>query len=251
MMLRSLLVILGASSTSFLFAAAESVATATVQADGTVSSSNQDLDIINAKLIASLPLNKFYINGTWVDPLAEKPKFFDLIDPSTAKVAAQVALASPDDVNAAVLAAKEAWPSWNYDTTPQQRQQLVQRLIEVYSTRMEDMAQLISTEMGSPLAAALSSHVRGGRGNMKSALNMMTNEFEFERPLPNIYPEEGDEQLTTILYEAVGVVGMITPWNWPLNQITLVSRNAGMAAECSFIWLTITIYHQYTAFNML
>lgn len=178
-------------------------------------------------LIGSLPLDKFYINGIWVDPVVAvvdaSPTFFYLIDPSTARIAAEVALGSPNDVSAAVLAAKEAWPSWNYDTSPQERQRLVRRLIDVYTKRMEDMALLVSTEMGSPIVAARSSHVFGGLVNIKSALRMFTKKFESERPLPNIYPDDGDKQLTTILYEAVGVVGMITPWNWPLNQITLVS----------------------------
>lgn len=220
MVLRSLFLLFITSSAS-LTIAADNVAMASIQSDGTIF--QDDSKEFNARLIASLPLDKFYINGTWVRSIAKNPTFLDLIDPSTAKVVAQVAMASPEDVHAAVLAAKEAWPAWNYDTSPEERQRLVQRLIEVYTTRMDDMARLISTEMGSPIAAAQSSHVRGGRGNIKSALNMMRNEFDFERPLPNVYPDDGDEQLTTILYEAVGVVGMITPWNWPLNQITLVS----------------------------
>ncbi|KAG7368133.1 aldehyde dehydrogenase [Nitzschia inconspicua] len=218
MLLRSLFLIPIISSINVL-AVADSLATATVQADGTIQSHIDD--DVQSKLIGSLPLNKFYINGKWVDPISGQPEFFELVDPSTAKVVAKVALGSPQDVNAAVLAAKEAWPSWNYDTSPKERQRLVKRLLEVYTTRMDDMAMLVSTEMGSPIEAALSSHVGGGRGNIWSALNMAKTDFEFERPLPNIYPNEGDEQLTTILYEAVGVVGMITPWNWPLNQITL------------------------------
>lgn len=236
-MLRLVLLFVIASSTTYLVAAANDVAAASIEADGSVrpesntgTIQDDDEEPSNphvAALIGSLPLDKFYINGTWMDPLVAavdaSPTFFDLIDPSTARVAAQVALGSPNDVSAAVLAAKEAWPSWNYDTSPQERQRFVQRLIDVYTERMDDMALLVSTEMGSPIVAARSSHVAGGRGNIRSALRMFTEEFELERPLPNIYPDDGDEQLTTIVYEAVGVVGMITPWNWPLNQITLVS----------------------------
>lgn len=233
-MLRLVLLFVIASSTAY-FVAANDVAAASIEADGSVrpeldtAIQDDDEEQSNphvAALIRSLPLDKFYINGTWMDPVVAvnaAPTFFDLIDPSTARVAAQVALGSPNDVSAAVLAAKEAWPSWNYDTSPQERQRLVQRLIDVYTERMDDMGLLVSTEMGSPIVAARSSHVAGGRGNIRSALHMFTEEFELERPLPNIYPDDGDEQLTTIVYEAVGVVGMITPWNWPLNQITLVS----------------------------
>jgi hypothetical protein len=203
---------------------AASVAATSVHADGAVSTENEAVDDNTGLLIRSLPTDKFYINGTWVHSIAESPGFFDLVDPSTAQVAAKVALGSAQDVNAAVLAAKEAWPRWNYETSPKERQQLVQKLIDVYSSRFEEMAKLISTEMGSPITAARSSHVGGGRGNIMSTLKMMKSHFEFERPLPNIHPENGDEKHTTILYESVGVVGMITPWNWPLHQITLVSR---------------------------
>jgi aldehyde dehydrogenase (NAD+) len=224
---RSLLVLSLTASIGMLSTAAYVSAASAVESHDTVPKQGGDNNQMknsatNAKLISSLPLNKFYINGTWVDSIADTPVFFDLVDPSTAKVVANVALASSEDVDAAVLAAKEAWPRWNYDTSPKERQRLVKKLIDVYSTRFEDMAQLVSTEMGSPIAAARSSHVGGGRGNIRSALHMMYH-FDFERPLPNIDLEDEDEQLTTILYEAVGVVGMITPWNWPLNQITLVS----------------------------
>ena len=149
--------------------------------------------------IQNLPTDKLYINGTWVDSLAETPTFFDVVDPSTAKVVAKVLQASAEDVNAAVLAAKQAWPTWNYHTSREQRQRLVTTLIDVYSSRFEEMAHLISTEMGSPIDAARSSHTAGGRGNIKSAIRMFANHFEFERPLPNIHPEQGDEQLSTIL----------------------------------------------------
>jgi aldehyde dehydrogenase (NAD+) len=204
-----------------------SVTARSVHTDGTVPNQEE----ANAKLISSLPLKRFYINGTWVDSIAEDPSFFDLVDPSTAKVVVNVALASPEDVDAAVMAAKDAWPKWNYETSPKVRQRLVEKLLGVYSTRIEDMAQLVSTEMGSPISNARSGHVRGGRGIIMSAVHMM-HHFDFERPLPNIDREDGDEQLTTILYEAVGVVGMITPWNMPLRQIALVSVGCLLSLSC-------------------
>lgn len=178
------------------------------------------------ELIASLPTKKFYINGTWTDPITPSPELettadqsFDVVDPSTDSVVASMAMAGPGDIDAAVNAAKEAWPKWAFDTTLEERQALVQNLIKVYKFRVEDMAQLVSTEMGSPIDAARGSHAWGGLGNIKSALEMMDH-FEFERSLPNVYTEDGEEKYTTILYEPIGVVGMITPWNWPLNQIT-------------------------------
>jgi aldehyde dehydrogenase (NAD+) len=96
----------------------------------------------------------------------------------------------------------------------------VENLVRVYRSKVEEMAQLVSTEMGSPIDSSRGSHAWGGLGNIESALEMM-EDFEFERSLPNIYTDHGQEKHTTILYEPIGVVGMITPWNWPLNQITL------------------------------
>ena len=174
------------------------------------------------ELIAGLPTNKFYINGTWTDPSpeSESKTSFEVVDPSTATAVATIAMAGPRDVDAAVNSAKEAWPRWSYDTSPEERKSLVGNLIKVYRSKVEEMAQLVSTEMGSPIDASRGSHAWGGLGNIESALDIM-EEFEFERSLPNIYTQEGEERHTTILYEPIGVVGMITPWNWPLNQITL------------------------------
>mmetsp|Transcript_9917 Transcript_9917/g.24729 ORF Transcript_9917/g.24729 Transcript_9917/m.24729 type:complete len:570 (+) Transcript_9917:94-1803(+) len=178
------------------------------------------------ELIASLPTKKFYINGTWIDPITSShdsettaARSFDVVDPSTASVVASIAMAGPRDIDAAANAAKEAWPTWAFHTSLEERQSLVQNLIGVYKSRVEEMAQLVSTEMGSPIDASRGSHAWGGLGNIKSALEMM-NHFEFERSLPNVYTEDGEEKYTTILYQPIGVVGMITPWNWPLNQIT-------------------------------
>lgn len=178
------------------------------------------------ELIAKLQTNKFYVNGTWTDPVpfsdseTQNNRVFDVVDPSTATVAATIAMAGPLDVDAAVKAAKEALIGWSYHTSPEKRQSLVENLVRVYRSKVEEMAQLVSTEMGSPIDSSRGSHAWGGLGNIESALEMM-EDFEFERSLPNIYTDHGQEKHTTILYEPIGVVGMITPWNWPLNQITL------------------------------
>jgi aldehyde dehydrogenase (NAD+) len=196
-----------------------------VVVSGTV---NSDGSFDATELITSLPTNKFYINGTWTDPIETSysesetkiDRFLDVVDPSTATVVATLAIAGPRDIDAAVKAAKEAWFGWSYHTSPEERQSLVENLIRVYRSKVEEMAQLVSTEMGSPIDASRGSHAWGGLGNIESALEMM-EDFEFERSLPNIYTEGGQEKRTTILFEPIGVVGMITPWNWPLNQITL------------------------------
>lgn len=169
-------------------------------------------------LIAKLPTGKFYINGTWSEPISDHS--IDVVDPSTATVVATMAVAGPEDIDAAVKAAKEAWLGWSYHTSSEERQLLVKNLIRVYRSKAEEMAQLVSTEMGSPIDAARGSHALGGLGQIESTLELM-EDFEFERSLPNVYTEHGQEKRTTILYEPIGVVGMITPWNWPLNQITL------------------------------
>lgn len=184
------------------------------QDDG--STTEETFDV--ADLIATLPTNKFYINGSWVDPLSST-NVFDVIDPSTAAVVTSISQASSDDVDRAVMAAKEAWIRWSYHTTPKERQQLVQNLLTLYLSRSEDLAQLVTTEMGSPIDSARSNHVGSGEYNIRSALDMMMNHFEYERSLPNIPSTE--DRATTIIMESVGVVGMITPWNWPLYQITL------------------------------
>ncbi|VEU45027.1 unnamed protein product [Pseudo-nitzschia multistriata] len=184
-----------------------------------VSSSNADnvgtFDLVG--LIADLPTKQFYINGTWVEPAPPSSetfkRFINVVDPSTAETAAKVAIAGPEDVDAAVKAAKEAWLEWSYHTPLNERKRYVQKLARIYASKIEEMAQLISTEMGSPIEAARESHAWGGLSNIESSLELI-DEFEFEKPL-------GDDELTTILYESIGVVGMITPWNWPLNQITL------------------------------
>ena len=165
-----------------------------------VATSNANGEAFDAtELIEGLPTNRFYINGTWVDSATDR--FLEVIDPSTASVVASLAVAGPKEVDAAVTAAKEAWPSWAFDTSPEERESLVENLIRVYSSKIEQMALLVSTEMGSPIDAARGTHALGGLNDIQTALDMM-EDFEFERSLPNIHPEE---MLTTILYEPIGM----------------------------------------------
>ena len=202
----------------------------TVATDNNVEKRRDDGSFDIVSLISKLPTNKFYINGTWVEPTTTtnsssssssfQKLFVDVVDPSEAETIAKVALGGLQDIDDAVMAAKDAWIGWSYYTSSEERQRLVRKLIQIFHTRIEDMAQLISTEMGSPIDSSRSSHVWGGIHNIKSALEMM-DDFEFERSLPNIHEDMGQKKHTTILYEPIGIVGMITPWNWPLNQITL------------------------------
>mmetsp|Transcript_49516 Transcript_49516/g.149227 ORF Transcript_49516/g.149227 Transcript_49516/m.149227 type:complete len:212 (-) Transcript_49516:136-771(-) len=147
-------------------------------------------------------------------PLAE----IIVVDPSTALPMATVSLASRADVDAA----RRALSSWSLETTPAERRRRVKRLLEIYERRGEDMARLISAEMGAPIDMARNGQFGAGSYHMEAFLEVL-DEFEFERVLPNVYQEdsEDDEPATKILMDPVGVVSMITPWNLPLNQIVL------------------------------
>lgn len=159
----------------------------------------------------------FYINGTWVNPISADTQLFAVIDPSTALEVTKISLATQDDVDAAVSAAKTALPEWR-STSLQQRRQHVERLLEIYNEHTEEMAQLISMEMGAPIDLARDAQAGSGEYHIEESLDALQY-FEFERRVYG-YDEE-DEPTTTILMEPIGVVAMITPWNWPMNQVTL------------------------------
>jgi aldehyde dehydrogenase (NAD+) len=154
---------------------------------------------------------KFYIDGAWVDPIA--PNDFEVIDPSTEQACAVISLGSAADTDAAVAAAKAAFPAWA-ETPVSERIALLEKLLEIYQARYAEMAQAISLEMGAPIS--LSQTAQAGSGMMHIANFIETlKAFEFDRPLGDHAP--GDR----ILYEPVGVCALITPWNWPMNQVTL------------------------------
>lgn len=168
--------------------------------------------------ITNLHTSQFYINGTWVDPILESSvNVFSVIDPSTAEEVTKISLASEEDVNAAVSAAQAALPSWR-STPLSQRRAHVERLLEIYNDRAEEMALSISTEMGAPIDMALDSQVSSGEYHIEAFLDALQY-FEFERRVPGY--DEDDEPTTTLLMEPIGVVALITPWNWPMNQVTL------------------------------
>ena len=154
---------------------------------------------------------KFYINGKWVKPLKENN--FDVINPSTEKKYAQISLGSKDDLDLAVSAAKDAFESWAFSDL-NERISMVEDFISLYDKRSADMAEAISTEMGAPIKMATNDQVTAGSKHMKNFIAAMKN-FKFEQPLRSDTP---DEQM---IYEPIGVCGLITPWNWPMNQVTL------------------------------
>ncbi len=167
---------------------------------------------------------QFYINGAWVDPIAGKDH--NVIDPSTEEVCAEISLGGQADADAAVAAAKAAFPAW-MATSPDDRIALVEKFLEVYQERAEDIAQAVSTEMGAPIALARTAQVGAGLGHTKNFIRA-AKEFEFNRPLSDKFPD------TRIVYEGIGVCALITPWNWPLNQISL-KVIAALIAGCTMI----------------
>jgi len=153
----------------------------------------------------------FYINGEWVAPVEAND--LEVINPSTEEPCAVISLGSEADTNAAVAAAKAAFPGWS-STPLAERVEKLEALLEIYTARSGEMAEAISTEMGAPMALASTAQVGSGAGHIKSIIRAL-KAFEFERPLGDHAPDNA------ILYEPVGVAALITPWNWPMNQVTL------------------------------
>ena len=171
-----------------------------------------------------LEKRQFYINGEWVDP--KEGKDLEVIDPSTEEPCAVISIAGKADVDAAVAAAKAAFPGW-MATPPEERIAKVEKFLEIYQERAEEMAKAISTEMGAPIALARSAQVGAGLGHTKNFIRA-AKAFEFNRPLGAHAPT------TRIVYEPVGVCALITPWNWPMNQITL-KVIAALIAGCTMV----------------
>jgi aldehyde dehydrogenase (NAD+) len=171
-----------------------------------------------------LDRRNFYINGAWVAP--SDPNDVEVIDPSTEEPCAIISFGSQADTDAAVAAAKAAFWPWA-ETPVEERIALLERLLEVYKARSGEMAQAISMEMGAPIALAQTAQVGAGMMHIMDAIAVL-KEFEFDRPLGDHAP--GDR----ILYEPVGVCAMITPWNWPMNQVTLKVAPA-LGAGCTMV----------------
>jgi aldehyde dehydrogenase (NAD+) len=167
---------------------------------------------------------KFYIDGAWV--AARDGRDHHVIDPSTEEPCAVIALGGQADTDAAVAAARAAFPPW-MATPPAERIAHVEKLLEVYETRAEDLAQATSLEMGAPIDMARQQQVPSGTWHITNFLKA-ARDFRFDEPLGDHAPND------RIIHEPVGVVAMITPWNWPLNQITL-KVIAGLIAGCTMV----------------
>lgn len=166
----------------------------------------------------------FYIDGKWRAPL--KPHAFPVINPSTEKPCAEISLGGAADVDCAVEAARRALEPWS-QTSQEERLALLSKLATIYSRRKAEMAEQISLEMGAPIKLAMEQQAAAGLGNLMAAIKAL-NDFSFEQPLRENAASD------RILHEPIGVAALITPWNWPANQVTLKVAPA-LAAGCTVV----------------
>ncbi len=163
---------------------------------------------------------QFYIDGGWVDP--EKPATLDVDDPRTEQVSGRIALGSAADVDKAVRAARAAFAAWSVSSR-EDRLAVLDAIRAEYQKRMGDLADAVGEEMGAPPGLAGGPQVNLGLGHLAAAIEALAN-FEFE----------SDRGATRIIREPIGVCGLITPWNWPLNQIAAKVYPA-LAAGCTMV----------------
>jgi aldehyde dehydrogenase (NAD+) len=163
---------------------------------------------------------KFYINGAWVDPISKNR--IGVENPATEEIVCEVAMGNAEDADRAILAARAAFDGWTYRPVTD-RIAVVKRILEIYNERYEDFAQIMSTEMGAPISWARSAQAWAGQvhieATIKAAEEMV---WEYNRGT------------TRIIYEGIGVCSLITPWNWPMNQIACKVAPA-LVAGCTMV----------------
>ena len=164
---------------------------------------------------------KFYINGEWVDPI-DGLNLLDVINPTTEETIGKIAMGSAKDVDAAVKAAQEAFISFS-QTSTEERLKLLEKICSIYMERSDEIAEAISKEMGAPINLSKNAQAASGLGHLATATATLKN-YKFEEMSGS----------TLIRKEPIGVVGMITPWNWPMNQITCKVGPA-LAAGCTMV----------------
>ena len=180
---------------------------------------------------------KFYIDGQWVDPVT--PKQMDVINPATEAVAGHISAGSAADVDKAVAAAKRAFETFS-KTSREDRIDLLQRILGEYQKRYGDIANAITEEMGAPASLAQRAQAAIGIAHLSAGIEVLKN-FKFEE----------DRGPTRIVKEPIGVCGLITPWNWPINQIackvvpaiatgcTMVLKPSEEAPFSAYIWTEV------------
>jgi aldehyde dehydrogenase (NAD+) len=162
----------------------------------------------------------FYIDGKWVSPTAARD--FTVINPANEEPIATISLGSAADVHKAVAAANSAFASYS-ETTPEERLAFLQQIIEVYKSKIDEMAEIISREMGAPIALSRAAQAPVGLSHFLEIVKVL-GQFKFEEVKGS----------TLMRKEPIGVCGLITPWNWPMNQIACKVAPA-LAAACTMI----------------
>lgn len=170
-----------------------------------------------------LEKKKFYINGKWTDPFISN--HCNVIDPSTEEAFAVISLGGMEDTNLAVLSAKNAFSSWS-NTSKEEKIFYLEKLHAVYKKRIHEMAEAISFEMGCPIDMSLAVQAQTGLDHIEDFINQL-KQFSFEEPF-------NASSNNHIIYEPIGVCGLITPWNWPMNQLALKVIPA-LAAGCTMV----------------
>lgn len=163
---------------------------------------------------------KFYIDGKWVDPV--RPNTLDVDNPRTEQVSGKIAIGSSADVDVAVQAARRAFSSWS-QTSREERLDVLQAMLAEYQKRAGDLADAVTEEMGAPPSLAAGPQVNLGIGHLATAIDVLKN-FDFEE----------QHGATLVVKEPIGVCGLITPWNWPINQIA-VKVYPALATGCTMV----------------
>src|SRR6201991_2621037 len=163
---------------------------------------------------------KFYIDGQWVDPI--EPKSLDVDNPTTEQVSGKIALGTAADVDEAVKAARKAFATWSISSR-EERLDLLQAILAEYQKRSGDLGEAVNEEMGAPPSLGSGVQVYLGLGHLNNAIDALKN-FSFEEPRGS----------TLVIKEPIGVCGLITPWNWPINQIA-VKVYPALATGCTMI----------------
>ena len=164
--------------------------------------------------------SQFYINGSWVD--SESNEKIEVINPANEEIIGHVTAGTKGDIDRAVAAAFKAFSSFQH-TSKEERTMLLNNIISEYENRYDDFVQAITQEMGAPLWLSEKAQASTGIKNIHETLDAL-KDYQFEKP-------EGDY---TLIKEPIGVIGMITPWNWPMNQIT-TKVSAALAAGCTMV----------------
>lgn len=159
----------------------------------------------------------FFINGKW--ETTQSSQEFPIIHPANEKLCALLPLATIEDTEKAIQAAKKAFPKWK-ETSKEERKQFVEKILHLYEKYQQEIGQAIALEMGAPLDFAQNSQAKAGLKNIQTFLKAF-DQFSFTQNFQETSYAFSDTQNTSLHFSPIGVVGLITPWNWPIHQITL------------------------------